>query len=640
MRPKGTRGQIAFFGIMALALVVIFVLYVMFSGEKTESEVRRQEIQSETVRKELESVQSSLERFLEAAVHEAAEEMAAHGGYTKENHPPLSHLGVPYWFYEGNVVNIPTNSVMEQMMVQEIERNVKERVLELQKTLRKDLYSFGFPRANVTLLDNSITARMSLPVRIRTESEEVKTDIEFDVNVPLRLKFLHDIAVYYVEGYMGARTMEDSIFDSITSDPRIPKPGGDCCKGLPSCDPDARYEISVISTDGNPLSKHGDLIEPFREHSRLAVANEMRRVRKSDFSGMETFTGMEQDDITAVMEFVEWTFDLYENEFKFSFIANEDRPAYRSTDTVYFFKLGPFGLSPPDECTGGYKMNYSIHFPVKIILRDLLPSAKVIGAAGTSSEIKPLEFKFYMEPYLQKLSAATNESVSAPMYIEDQCQGACTVTVDLDPSSVEGTLRIDSCRYPSNEVDASYSSGTTWEGVPCGVHDIVFEAEGTEYARSSLMEKIGAASHITLPVRQFGSLSSRIVMRNDVYCASSQTVQEREPIPLGYVDGRPPAYIEVFLFPMDTTLGDVVSSITDEDGKIEFPTVNPGKYLLLAVSSKDSSDRPLYPVLPKGMILEVDEGTGSLPDISMKPITVELDRSGTYHNVASRDENC
>ncbi|MDP7081565.1 MAG: hypothetical protein QF415_16860, partial [Candidatus Undinarchaeales archaeon] len=85
MRRKGTRGQIALFGIMALAVVVIFVLYTMFSRGKTESEVRRQEIQSETVRNELESVQSSLERFLEAAVHESAEEMAAHGGYTKEN---------------------------------------------------------------------------------------------------------------------------------------------------------------------------------------------------------------------------------------------------------------------------------------------------------------------------------------------------------------------------------------------------------------------------------------------------------------------------------------------------------------------------------------------------------------------------
>ncbi|MDP7491509.1 MAG: carboxypeptidase-like regulatory domain-containing protein [Candidatus Undinarchaeales archaeon] len=640
MRRKGTRGQIALFGIMALAVVVIFVLYTMFSRGKTESEVRRQEIQSETVRNELESVQSSLERFLEAAVHESAEEMAAHGGYTKENHPPLSHLGVPYWFYEGKIVNIPTSQVMEQMMVQEIERNVKERVLELQKTLRRDLYSFGFPKANVTLLDNSITARLSLPVRIRAEGEEVKTDIEFDVNVPLRLKFLHDIAVYYVESYIDARTMEDSIFDSITSDPRIPKPGGDCCKGIPSCDQDARYEISVISTDGNPLSKHGNLIEPFREHSRLAVANEMRRVRKADFSGVETFTGMEQADIEKVMEFVEWTFDLYENEFKFSFIANEDKPDYRSTDTVYFFRLGPFGLSPSGDCTGGYKMNYSIHFPVKIILRDLLPSAKVVGAAGTSSEIKPLEFKFYMEPYLQKLSAATNESVSAPKYIEDQCQGACSLTVDLDPPAMEGSLRIDSCRYPSNDVDMSYSSGTTWDGVPCGVHDIVFEAEGTEYARSSLKEKIGAASQVTLPVRKFGALSSRVVMRNDVYCASSQTVEEREPVPLGYVDGRPPAYVEVFLFPMDTTLGDVVSAITDEDGGIEFPTVNPGKYLLLAVSSKDSSDRPIYPVLPKGMILEVVEGTSSLPDIAMKPITVELDREGTYHNVVSRDEDC
>jgi hypothetical protein len=40
------------------------------------------------------------------------------------------------------------------------------------------------------------------------------------------------------------------------------------------------------------------------------------------------------------------------------------------------------------------------------------------------------------------------------------------------------------------------------------------------------------------------------------------------------------------------------------------------------------------------MILEVVEGTSSLPDIAMKPITVELDREGTYHNVVSRDEDC
>lgn len=633
------RGQIALLAIVALAVAVIFVLYIMFSGSRTESDVRQQTVRSETMRRQLESVQSSLERYLESAVYEAAEEMAAHGGYTKENAPPLNHLGVPYWFYQGKVVNIPKKTIMEQMMVQEIERTVKERIRELQKTLRRDIYTFGFPKANVTLLDNSITARMALPVHITNEGEDVSTDIEFDVNVPLRLKLLHDIAMHYVEGYVTARRMEDSILDSITSDPRIPKPAGDCCKAIPSCDTEARYEISVISDDGNPRSKYGDLIEPFREHSHLAVANEMSRVRKADFSGMETFTGVGPDEIAEVMKFVEWSFSLYENEFEFSFVANADEPEFMSTDTVYWYRISAFGLSPSQNCMGGYTIDYTIHFPVKIILRDLLPSAKVVGGAG-SSQIKPLEFKFYMEPYLQKLSAATNDEVTAPMYIEDQCQGSCSLTVELDPPDIPGTLWIDSCRYPNNDQRMSYPSGTTWQNVPCGVHDIVFEADGTEHARASVQEKIDASTTLTIPVRRFATLSSRVVMKNYIYCTSSQTVKEGENTPLTYIEGRPPAYVEVFLFPMDSTLGDVVSAITDEEGKIEFPLVNPGSYLLLAVSSKDSSDRPLYPVLPLGRIIKVEEGERPIPTIEMKPITVERDKHGTYHNVASRDRDC
>lgn len=637
MMRDGRRGQMALFGIMALSMVVLVVFYLQFAGREAEVEANQQERRARELGSGLEKVQQSIESRLSEALYLATDEVAMRGGFTRENVPSLSHIGVPYWFYEGKQVNVPSADVMEDMLAREVERNVLKAFRELREGTRRDLYSFGSPRVTIALEDEGITATMDLPVRIASGDETVGTDMQFTAHIPVRLRLLHDIAMLYVRNYTAVRSMEDSLFDSIVSDPRIPSPFGQSGQVVP-CDRGKRYPVNAFSEAGLPFSERSYLVEPFREHARMAAANELRRIRQADFSEVEAFVDLTGGQVREEMRHIEWSFELAEGDLEFSFLANHGQAGYESNHTIYFQAPAPVALTRPTRCLSGYQVDYTVHFPVKIVIRDLLPTAKLVGARG--SAIKPLEFKFYMGPYLRNEWPATAPSVEAPPTIDDECQGSCSLTVELDPPDIEGTLTVGPCRYPSNENPMTYSSGTTWRGIPCGVHDVVLDADNPGYARTAAESLIGSSTSLTLTVKKHGSVTGKVFMNYTVYCPKAGAIREWVPEPLVYIDGSPPAYIEVFLAPMDTALGDMLPATVDASGSFKIPRVNPGMYLLLAMPSKDVEGRPMYEVIPYGRIVEIDGGPQELASVVMKPYTMMRDKHGAFHPVAYRDPSC
>lgn len=633
MTDSPESGQISLLAIIALALMVVFIMYSMLGRQQAEQEVSGQTIRSASLREEFEKVRSSIQGILEHSVHQAASEMASHGGFTRENVPSLNHAGVPYWFYKGHVVNVPSTKVIEQMLAQEIERTVKDRIRNLARKHGLDARSFGFPHTNVTLTSRGIAVHMNLAVRLTDDTGTAGTEVTFVAHSPLRLALLRDIAAYYVENYTHLRVIEDALFDSISTDPRIPSPFGEVGMEVP-CDAPLDLKINALSDDGYPLSDRQDLVGPFREHTVITSAIAASHVRDADFGGAVP-PDMDAEDVAKAMEYVEWSFEPAREALTLAFVANEDYPDRRSNETIYFFDPMEVGMTRPRMCMSGYQVNYSIHFPVKVIVRDLLPSGQVVGAAG-SSTVKPLEFAFYMELAIQNEQPTVDPSVDVPASIDDACQGGCSITVELDPPDIAGALMIDACRYP----DGTIVSGTTWHNVPCGIHDVVFEADEPGYARSAERMNIDESTPIALSVRRMGAVNGKVYVNYTVLCDADRTLREWSLEPLGYVEGKVPAYIELSLVPTDQLLSQLLVAVTDADGSFSFPVVNPGKYLLLALSSRDPAGRPLYLVLPHGRIVNVADGSQELEPVVMKAMSVERDAQGRLHHVAYRDGGC
>ena len=176
------RGQMALFGLAAVALVVLVVTYFMLSGRSVEHQAAIKEGELVDLVSEFDDEQRYMEKVLSEAINGAISEMVAHGGYTEESLPKLNRRGVPFFFYKGNIVNIPTLNLMNQMLAQELERRVNTKLDRHREEVkgRRDEYTIGYPSIKANLSEEFAIAGMTIPVSVMREGDKVRSTMTFE----------------------------------------------------------------------------------------------------------------------------------------------------------------------------------------------------------------------------------------------------------------------------------------------------------------------------------------------------------------------------------------------------------------------------------------------------------------------------
>ncbi|MDP7079285.1 MAG: carboxypeptidase-like regulatory domain-containing protein [Candidatus Undinarchaeales archaeon] len=579
--PTTGKGQISMIGLIAVAIAIIVIVFSMLKGREVEHRIAIKETDAISLKETMENLHTAVEARLRTAVYDAVWDMATHGGYAPGNVPALNHVSVPYWFYRGRVVNVPTVEVMEEMLARDIERRMLNA---LEHHRSKPGVDIGMPRVTADLTDNDVKVTMALAVKaLGADESDATSDEEFQIVLPLRIKTLRDQAEVYVEEYKGTRMVEKALLTSLIQDYRIPTPpGGEAAKNI-DCD--------------NPPSKHrNELIYPFRENAKLAVARELRRVRAKK----------------AVN--IHWNAVLNDRDVNFTLLANEGRKEYESTKEVRYIPrpLLPFSVEKK-TCSSFYFVRYNVTFPVMISVTDLAPTSNVV-----SQESRPLSFWFQLGVFLkgdEPTAELSEAEVGAPAKVDGLCQGSCSVDLSIKGSS-SGLVCIGSCcdQYEGGEFSK--------DQVQCKVHDLVITPDEPGLARWSERVNIGRSFSKEVEVEMFSSIEGTVSEQGRVLCEGSARVEERELMPLGFVDGNPPRFVELFFAPLDRNLGEVRHATTNEYGHYEVSAINPGPYVVLAVPSADAERIPGYKVEANATIIEVKTGKNT-HQVVLEPLGVE-----------------
>lgn len=607
----GRRGQFTLIGLAAIALVVLMIVMFTLKGTEADRDRRITESAAMDISRVLEKETRFLEGVLEDAVASAVFEMGQNGGYTLENRPGLKHMGIPYLFYQGHVVNVPTVTVMEDMLAEEVERRVTNAVEKHKVQLRKEkrTYSFGHPVVGGIIEETGCRIDLSVPIVVEAEdgTMHASSTIEFTHVSPLRIGYLRKLAEEYVHNYNQLRFMEMGILAGVRGDARIWEPPGRL--------------MHSVSCENPPFKGKEEMVSPFRENCQLSVARELKRIRN-----------LFRED-----RHVEWNLDFRPTDTDFTFVADNDKYGYE-TERIYLVPqmLAPF--SPrSDVCISHYEVTYELSWPVRVSLIDLLPTAKVVGGSG-SALIKPLEYQFYLEPYLgtnedgSVNTRAVNESVDAPSQVDSKCAGSCKLDLTFTNSN-NGRVWLDTCAF-------TYDGSKLYEEeVTCGVHTLV-AADATDPTLGRLIKRVNLQNTLkeTYTIPPAITVEGTVYEEQRTYCEMSGTLTSPNNVPIVARGGAPPAYIEVLLVPLEVGLGDVMYAAADDKGHYSFPQVTPGEYWLVARSTPDADGHPLIAIDPEGRIVTISADSRRI-DVLMKPLQIAFVH-GKYERVSEVNNAC
>lgn len=628
------KGQMALLAVAAFVMIIAVVLYYSSRSTTVSTDTETKLITDKEIKEIMTKMQQSGQNFLTEALYEGSFEMGQHGGYNAENSPSPNYGGIPYWFTEGTRVNIPTANVMKQMLEDEIERRVEDKMNQLRQTLEREELSIGFPEVKIEMDENQIKAEMDLPINFDIGETASTNTLKFNGLINSRLLLLRNLAETYIhkdkfsKAYEIERSVEQSILESLESDSRIASING-IGSGYKSCDAEEVYKTK------------SEMWEPFRENANLAVAMELQRIRQIMHS--DEFL-KDHSDIAkeSIKKHIDWSVLLNVNSVQFSFIANEGTP-HESTEEVKKVNAIDVGAGE-GVCDSTFSIKYDVHFPVRIVITDMLETAKVVGVGGRGeSEIRPLQFKFVVGAFIednQYNAVNTTFANSVKKEIDSLCEGSCKLDITLKGSS-KGILQIDSCKFKvhGGKILNDPEFNTDPEKAPCGIHTFTYEPSEPERAKFSERVNIGKIYSKTIEIRKWAELHGTTKMIDRVLCSGTKTTKEKGKKPLIFIEGKPPRMIKIFLKPVSAQLGETISTYADEKGEFHIEKINPGKYLLLAFPSEDVLNTPTYKVQPYGVVIDIEEKIENY-EILMEPVFVEKDSKLKEYVYISGKEDC
>lgn len=584
--------------LMATALVVIVIMYLMSRGADVDRGSRIESEETVVVRDTLVDVQTVVASLLDESVAEAVLEIGAHGGFPAGMVPRPGIGGVPYFFFKGSVVNLPSIPAVEKMLARRVGGLVGDGLgtLDLGPGI-----SVGTPKVTARLVKDQVEVDLDMPYTVTVKDASVRETASISHTYPFRLRLLLLTAQSYLNSYEQYRTMEGTLLTSIINDERVPSPPG--------------MISSTVRCDSHTILKaRDDLVGPVRENVRLAVAQSMSLINK------------------AIPDtYLEWDHSFTDLSVDLKMVANTGVEGFESTSTIYLIPAAvPLTDAANGQCLGYYTVSYTVEFPVRLVLRDLNEASQVVGAPGKDL-IRPLELVFYIRPLLVGEDVNATVDLGLPAEIDDPCSGSCTLHLEIQGSQ-SGTVDVDACTY-------AYTDGRlTKDGVPCGVHTItVGSTDPVGLSRTVVKRNVRGTLNETITVRAFGSVAGRVYINRTVLCTTPPRIEEREPELLGYVEGTPSRYVEVLFAPLGP--GPLLRAIADEEGKYRVGRAEPGRYLRIVRPSYDEAGNPTHLVQMDAALVELGPGANPEEDIIVQPLLME--RVGDiYVPVAAYGDGC
>ena len=565
MAPR-TRGQMALIGLMAIAFVVIMVLYFSFQRSGEERRIDKVEEQNRLTKEMLEQLERIIEDVVRTSVYEAANAVGQTGGFTAENIPEPHYHGLPVFFYKGTVTNVPTEDAMKRMLRFETARRIESNLHEL---IKKKQYRVSqieiegehieIPEEDLQVGDMFVKVKVNIPIKVTYADREGEIKTTIDVNLPLRIFRLRKLAYAFVHLYAQKddrytipisdqrvshpwyRKIEFWIDYIVNQDFRLPRPSTQhICKpfNLPDttgkphfgfCLPGDKKEIFIpfeaMGSDAKSIkgSFGDDVVVATTIFSSKAQTKEYQRMMLKYLADANLVIEMDpanEADVLGFMKGFNWNFK--------SLIGGMDEcyPLLNLTLNGNQDNLRVEGKTQKDtgcfqSCSAGnryksYKANYSASFPVEVSITDLLPTGKILGG---STLLKPLQFRFVIYPYLE-LGDEAKTDITLPTTFNDEfdleCAGRCSLSVRIHGPR-EGEVIVEPCK----DKRARFTTpDLTINDVPCGIRDVRV-IPGGEYIEqyAPLRTKLALpAGTLDLHLSEYYRVEGAVTVNTTIYC--------------------------------------------------------------------------------------------------------------------------
>lgn len=665
------RAQVTPIAMTALFFVIVVVLFFMLKAEKVEDEIADATQKKRLTAEMLDQLQRIVEEQVRMGVYEAANAVGQAGGFTAENIPEPNYHGLPVYFYKGSVTHVPTSEAMARMLRFEIAKRIENNLFSLEKKKQYRVSRVEIEGGHITLDekdidfgDNFITVKVEVPITLEYNDIEAEMRETVSVELPLRLFRLHKIADAFVHLYESkddayrVRMTEDTFSHPwyrkieflidyiIDQDFRLPRPSTEeICKpfNLPDttgtyhygfCLPCSKPEVSIpfksVTPDGKSIKGAfgDDVTVATTIFSSEAQTIEYQRIMLRYMVDSGLAAEMNPDNDEDVLRFMKG----FSISFR-SLIGGNDEcyPQLNLTlngerDNLIIRSLsqrstGCFHSCPAGLCYKSYKANYTASFPVEVTVTDLLPTGKIIGS---STLIKPLQFRFVLYPYLELGDEARADVVLPSDYNQNfdlACTGKCLLSLKVHGPR-EGEVVVEPCNDKRERFNTSV---VNIHDVPCGIRDVRIVPMGEDAARyAPLRTKVALPSWpIDVVLKEYHRIEGEVMANTTIYCENWGGLHCFSPTNeiilhegvcaegdrgsferLGFVGGMPPSFVSVQLVPLNTSL-EMLETHTDADGSYVFENVLEGTYLFLASPSRDFGGNVGYTVMPEADILEV-----------------------------------
>lgn len=569
MAPR-TRGQMALIGLMAIAFVVIMVLYFSFQRSGEERRIDKVEEQNRLTKEMLEQLERIIEDVVRTSVYEAANAVGQTGGFTAENIPEPHYHGLPVFFYKGTVTNVPTEDAMKRMLRFETARRIESNLHELIKKKQYRVSQLEIEGEHIEIAEEDlqvgdmfVKVKVNIPIKVTYADREGEIKTTIDVNLPLRIFRLRKLAYAFVHLYAQKddrytipisnlrvshpwyRKIEFWIDYIVNQDFRLPRPSTQhICKpfNLPDttgkphfgfCLPGDKKEIYIPfeakGSDAKSIkgSFGDDVVVATTIFSSNAQTKEYQRMMLKYLTDANLVTEMDpanEADVLGFMKGFNWNFN--------SLIGGMDEcyPLLNLTLNGKQDNLQVEGKTQKDTgcfqtCSAGnryksYKANYSASFPVEVAITDLLPTGKILGG---STLLKPLQFRFVIYPYLE-LGDEAKTDITLPTTFNDEfdleCAGRCSLSVRIHGPR-EGEVIVEPCK----DKRARFTTpDVTINDVPCGIRDVRVIPSGEyieQYAplRTKLALPTGT---LDLHLSEYYRVEGIVMANTTIYCQKDE----------------------------------------------------------------------------------------------------------------------
>lgn len=532
--------------------MIIFIVFSQQNVETIENKTDERELETRDKRNTLIEIERYMENYVSYALESSLLEMGKYGGYIGESVPSPNFYGVPYRYYAGNIVNIPSQELMKQLLFQRTQRKIQEQIFQLERdrpeySIRLNDFDFEMSRFSV-----------KLTVAYTFSFEEKKYPLESTRHVSMRLMEMHDLANefgrYYLKKRANSRAVEHILMQVLFSNDKIPAPPSGVSK-ISNCTP---YNITLEN------------LRPQLIDSAMYATMSFKTDIFNDFNGSQYL----------------WTFKIAQDAVNITLGPHKDVIAF---DPLYNPQI--------NQCWTQYKAQYKIAIPIEITITDTISSYSLKGKYNVNEH---LIYRFYIMAYLDTDNIDAGLNSNANTYVDDVCGGECIIHLSGELNEV-GSLYLQENDCAIDHTKEKHTN------VLCGQQTIVALPQNPQ--KSLFYRKLSLKPHkvndINIEFSNKISYSGSVVVNDAVLC-SDGIVKRGSDISLNYIDGDPPRYINIVLYPFNTLFNPYVA-VTDEDGDFSFENIEPGKYLLFVYSSKSPDGRSGWKVRNKSDVIDLYE---------------------------------